>query len=541
MGPRCIYMDVGHWGSLEKERPKMTFGLLQHNAIALCTYFSDGTWRKFPISGKVRNEKYDFRGSLIDEFLTIMMIKKYWPDFSPKSDIRNRGYHILKLIPFPETSLLDERNRLIILIPDLHLHYFKDTYLDNFVTYYENKWDPNKRIPKLIQLNQRRSMETDFGFFLQSIIEFQRVGGKSFTTEVIVLGDTYEMWETHFILLLYGILLKNYDKDVIYRDLDQLKEMVLRSLLKLEWLGILGTNDKAIAKLKVILLRKLGELPMDSEFAEQVRILQKNDEVVSSLYISRGDLEGDIYRKAAKLASEILKKHHDQDGESFEKLFEKIQQIRWFRGNHDNFLVLSDLSPLDLVWVCPIDIDVETWRVGSPERSRRADIFYEHGHTFDRFNNDYWCGAGYWLTAVNALFEGKRRGDALKEFERLVTKGTDKNKRPCGHHTSTIENACKVFKYWEEKEKKETGYRPRKNKIMIHAHTHSPCMKDITSDYDGYKKEPEDSLPIIRPQDVCAYHILSLAGKAFDFLCFPFLERPDFEYKPLQRLTGRTE
>ncbi len=495
---RAIYFDVGCWQTKkEREEPIMTFGLLEHNGIALCSFYSNGR-KRCRIPKKIGNRFYDFEGSLINDFLTIMMANKYGRAFLPfRRDVSAKEYHVLKIIPFPPKSLLDDENQLIILIPDLHLHYFKGTYLDNFVSYYENRWNGNK--PESSGPGSRRSMENDFGVFLQSIIKFREKSDVN--SKVVFLGDTYEMWETHVLFYLYGI--HNADRNALYKAL---QEVIVWMEEQFE-----GGIKEMLTKIRQL---KISEVPIDEEFKKQILELQKDEELVKKLYISRDDSGEEINEKAKNLATAILSRYHDQNGERFEELIPKIGYKWWFPGNHDNFLAISSMEPLDLVKIGQNKIDPS--RVGTiRDGAKRADIFYEHGHTFDPANSDLECGLGYWVTGISTFFEAKKRGDFFKKYEKEFRNSEE-------IRLIHKKNACKVFKYWEGrsfeawKEKAESEqerWLPAvRNNVMIHAHTHDPLLQDITNGYriwkgaSGIFEEEEGSIIILN-----AFGIIEMA------------------------------
>lgn len=474
-------MDVGVWETKEerkKPKPTMTFGLLEHNAIALCNYYADGNKHT---SIPKNNPKYNFKNSLINQFLEKMLLHKYGAGNTAIYKVDTKKYHILNIKTFPSNSLLDEKDSLIILIPDLHLHFFKDTYLDNFVTYHENVWGSGK--PKSKPLGKRTSMEKYFGAFLKSIKDFQDI--RNFKTHVLFLGDTFELWETHILFFLYGILKRNRKK--MYIALNK-----LITIIQKDYAGAMNEEQREV--INKLSLANISEKPIDEKFVKQISALTRNNELIKKLYINPTDSETLIKEKAENIKIEILKKYHDQNGVDYEKLLSEIKNetIYFYPGNHDNFFSLKNLDPFNRF---PIEYSVDP-SIIKPHGilakhiavSQQSKIFFAHGHNFDKYNNDYACGVGYLITMITTFFEGIMRGNLLKKYEKVFRANPD-------IRMNYLKEACRVFKYWEYKVDKDNDTKLKskksilRSKIIIHAHTHEPVFKDITRDYNKWKSE----------------------------------------------------
>lgn len=464
MKPRAIYMDVGCWQSLENEEPTMTFGLMQHNALALCTFYSNGR-RLCRIPYTDRSIKYDFRKSLINEFLEMLMVKKYGQSFelylnhsqSPYPEWAE--YHIINFIPFPSKSLLDDESMLIVFIPDLHLHYFKDTHLDNFITYYENEWSSNLFKPICKRLENRKSMENEFSQFLKTIFEFQQKKG-IYSSRVVFLGDMYEMWETN--ALLYCHCVSGLDIKELYNGLQEI----------INWLhnNYVGGNIKIKEFLRKLKQMKIGEIPLDQRLVAIIATLQENKDLVKRIFVYVDDLsKEELTEKANNLASEILKKYHDQQGESYVDLLDKIKWRIMYSGNHDNFLHIPNMDPLNTFHLG--DYEPSLWRFDPNYDSKKSDFFFGHGHNFDAHNNDEACATGALITSLLTFFEAKKRGNILKKYEDVFRKGDVR--------LDYKQKICRVFNYWEHEYRESKN----KNKIIILAHTHQPYLEDISNEY----------------------------------------------------------
>ncbi len=458
MCPKYIYMDVGCWQTLEEnQEPVMNFGLIDNNFIALCSFYSNG---KKKYTGLDKFGLW-FRYSAINRFLYIMMKLKYERDTFPYFDSSLKAFHIEDIMIFPNGSLLEEnfkKNTLYVIIPDLHLHFFKNTYLDNFITYRDNKWGS---IGPESKECERRSMETDFGIFLESILESQ----KYFDVKVLFMGDLYEMWETQIIIHLFCILKIKLNE--VYEGLKELIEIINNLLEE-------GPRKDA---LNTLLLAKIDEVLIDPEFNEQLNHLQGEQDLMEKLYIKPKEKKEIILKKAKDLSNEILLKYHNESGVDFKKLFDQIKWVTFLHGNHDNYLypyfpdqfnTIQILDgPLDQILVEPITNGRKT-----------AMLFYHHGHLFDKFNSDHACMLGILITAVLTLFEAKKRGDMLKKCEEAFRSSKEVRQE-------FIKKSCVNFIYWERKLTKELGrYVLDKNKIFLHAHTHRSCLKDISDDFN---------------------------------------------------------
>jgi hypothetical protein len=491
--PKAIFLDAGVWESMEKKEPVMTFGLLEHNAIALCSYYYKKGRTCYQIPEKSGNVEYDFAHSLMNKFLGIMMRNKYYKEgmsSSERIDISARGYHILKLIPFPPRALLDDDKILYIFIPDLHLHYFKGTYLDNFVTYFGNKWDGR---PKSVPLGSRRSMEIDFGNFLHSIIEFQGAKDEPYRARVVFLGDMFDLWETNGIFQMIDL----NDRQEMFDDMQHL----IGSLLDEEKLA--PEIHEFIKQLHAL---RIAESPSDPEFVKQewplvqARLSKENSQDRQHfeklcIRFNKDSLD-EVRDKAKNIEREILEKYCDREGNSFQKLIDQIGNYHRVGGNHDNFFYLQDPKAVQtyFLWgnyaIKPED-HVPYW-----EHSKRAAIFFEHGNNFESVNCDRMCGWGYLITSLVALVEEKQHGDILKNnletfmpFEKTRQQFTDAT--------------CQIFYYWDQKDlywdpkdleersfEKEKRWVPGlRNNVMIYAHTHVPALEDITIKYSQYRNE----------------------------------------------------
>lgn len=468
---RVIYLDVGCWQSREGKDPTMTFALIEHNTIALCDYFSNG--KKFDALPFINKFEYDFTRTLTFQFLAGLLMKKYgqyirifdgrvYPDneeykgrkrlFIEPPDHPN-FYHIKKLISFPPRSLLDDENKLLIFIPDLHLHYFKLSYLDKFITWYRNEWDyfsTGKPIKK--PLNKRISMENDFSNLLEQIIEFQK--DKSIKTHVYILGDLTEMWGTRACIEYF-----------IYNDFDvEIKKLAeqIKDLYK--------SLEAPAAKNFLKKLIKIDERPTDPIIMQQTSSLLHDKKALDKIYIFDNESGESFRQKAKNLESCILKKYKNKDGTDFEQLFGDIEFKHRINGNHDNFLQIDKLQAFKE------SFNLDHSRFQSNLRERQTDYLILHGHNLDKYNSDNDWYTGYYIVGLLNLLDAKQCGDSLRDFESIVLGDP---------HQNYMKLITQIFA-------------SSKNMVIIHAHTHSPYLEEITGQYEKLAKEWQEELKRMR-------------------------------------------
>jgi len=483
MNPQAIYMDVGCWQGKEDEEPTMTFGLMAHNAIALCSYYSSGD-RTDSIPYTDENLQFDFRKSLIYEFLNLMTANKYGVGSSDNdtltkcADFHWPEYHIEKIIPFASRSLLSDENMLHIFIPDLHLHYFKDTYLDNFVTSFGNEIVHNR--PVKVKLPASRSMVNEFATFLKTIIQFQQ--RRDAQSRVIFLGDLCEMWGTNAVIR--HNCLRNIDIISFYRGLNELKEHIALSLTNV-FEGNKTLVEYAI-KLKQL---RIDKLPIDPRFTAQISILRKDKPLIRRLAIDGRLSPSEIRQKARTIESEILKKHRDKNGDNLKDLVSMIKRKVTIVGNHDNYHQISNMTSLLSFNMGAYNIRLGRFDPVSLDNATNSMICYGHGHNLDPHNNDDYCGTGHLLTILLTFFEAKKQGDMFKKYDRAF-RNTDVR-------MDNIQSICRIFHRWEQKDSLARD----RNKVMILAHTHSPYLEDISEDYFRYLLQHQRNQNIVVPNE----------------------------------------
>ncbi len=454
--PRVIYMDAGVWNGPEEGLPKMTFGLMEHNGIALCTYFCDGTRSDLPIDPDLG---YDFYKTQMFAFLTLMMEKKYKVRF-----VGNRnplmGCHVLRIFPFPAKSLLDNESELRILVPDLHLHFFKGTYLDNFVTYYRNACGTGRIVP--VRLGRRTSMEADFGVFLETIAAFQKSVLKN--THVHFLGDTCELWETESVVRYYR---SDEEAKKAYTGLDDLGRWVLDNLEKSPQAEADARYRTLKGYVRQLTSTKLADTPLDPEAKKQLDAVYSGINRKKYLF-DVGEDSATVTARAKQIRAEILNKHRGPRGQTFTELLDTITWKHWIDGNHDNYL--SGINNAnDTFAFSPPEIQVDRFRY--QYTFERCAFLYNHGHNMDFFNNDDACALGRVITCLLTFYELKGRGDLVRKFEGIFRSDQDVR-------LDYVKKIARLCYLWE----KETPAIAKKNKVIVLAHTHIPELKDMTNE-----------------------------------------------------------
>ena len=453
---RIIDLDVGCWQSYEEQDPVMTFALIEHDTIALCNYFSNGEILTPSLASTNNEAGYDFRRTLTFKFLSSLFEKKYGHIMNTSS--QPSLYHILKLMQFPRRSLLDKDNSLLIFIPDLHLHYFKLSYLDHFITYYSNEWDNSSGKP-IKRVTGRISMEDEFSLFLKCIAEFQKRG---YEANVYTLGDLTDMWRTKAVIETFltdhsGSFIKRADLSRIYKGFNAL----INDLDK-------NSKNKNLGNI-LNFLRDLRfeKLPYDSIIIEQISYLRNDQKALEKIHILDNEVSDSLWLKARNLEDEILLKYGNGE-DNFNKLFGDIYVVAR-NGNHDNFLETNSVSPIYTFNLgC---FDSNGLKYPNYYEQRETDFLILHGQNLDQYSNDKACGIGYLIVALLILFEGKEQRDLIMKLERMINDESYQN------YIRTIASVI---------HNKDEGniIKDRKNKVIIHAHTHHPYLEDITDEYN---------------------------------------------------------
>lgn len=461
----------------------MTFGLMEHNGIALCTYFSNGT-KKIKLPYDVPAIGYDFSKTQMFAFLNFMMNKKYKEYNIEYVGNRNPDmeYHVLQIFPFPPKSLLDNESELRILVPDLHLHFFKDTYLDNFITHYRNIADDYGI--KSVKIGKRTSMEMDFGLFLETIADFQK--SVLSNTYIHFLGDTCELWETESIMRYYR---SDNEANKIYKMLDDLGLWVLDNLEKSPQAGSDPKFRKLKDYVKQLTRTKLVDIHLDPKMKKQLDAIFASVDRKRFLF-EGGEDSNTVMTRAKGIRSEILNKHHGPNRKTFTALLDAISWKYWINGNHDNYLGGINDANNTFAFSPP---ELQASRFANQFTFQNCAFLYNHGHNMDFFNNDDACALGRIITCLLAFYELKGRGDLVKKFEGIFRSDQDVR-------LDYVKKIARLCYLWEQ----DTPAFKKKNKVIVLAHTHIPDLKDMTGEaaiwklFESAFETPKDQTKVLK-------------------------------------------
>jgi hypothetical protein len=278
------------------------------------------------------------------------------------------------------------------------------------------------------------------------------------------MGDLCEFWETESITR-YCRSKDTIDK--FYQGLDGLGKWVEESLEK----SPAAETDPRFRKLKgyvkELTRTKLADTPLDAETQGQL-----NGAYVSSqwqdMLFEPGDTTDETKRKAQALRKAILDKHHGRGGKSFSALFDELNWKHFIGGNHDNYLNGINVAN-DTFCFAPPELKQSLFQ---PQyQFANCALLYQHGHNMDFFNNDEACALGRVVTCLLAFYEMKQRGDLVRKFEGIFR--TDEEVR-----LDYMKKIARLCYLWE----KDDQACQKKNKVVILAHTHIPCLKDMTNE-----------------------------------------------------------
>ncbi len=499
---RVLYIDAGGWYGGQKNLagkdldplfPTTTFVLIAHDSVALCSFnHIPGGWRwSGPSLTPGEMTSVTRRGSglwmenWIFKFLDTMMGTKLGKQL-PQPDLIGLHQHILNFERFAPGTFFEATGpkKLVVLIPDLHLSYFKDSALDNFVTDYEEVRLRGRHRDEyaFARLKKRRSLEIEFGQFLETISILSKANPKSI--EVSFLGDVYELWETRAMARWF----QNYKPD---------NEQNLIALLR-------TVNDIINPLVKAV---------------NPAAALDLND-YAGRFSASLGHYQGILYNPdilntalnpiQADVAQLIASSHKGENGKTFLDYFNEMFSnplpfgagsplgATWrIIGNHDNLLV-NDTSILGYNFIPkPFNVDefgkypergADMQRNGRTpflyleRRFNRSLIWGLHGHELDNFNKNSSCGLGYYLTFLNALSEVKGLGDEIKAFEPSLI-------------PPEVNRKAYTTKYLTLLAQKERDLDSLRVVLLIQAHTHKHHWEDLSSRFEQERSDLRRSQP----------------------------------------------
>jgi hypothetical protein len=445
-------MDAGSWHGPESGMPTTTFGLMTHDAIALCSWLSDGTRTEVPTAPELG---FDYGGTHVAAFLSLVLEDRF--GVAPKPGNRLHGYLIRKLIPLPPKSLLTATDELRIFVPDLHLHYFKGTVLDNFITWYGNRCDGVAIAP--VRLERRTSLEHEYAAFVRCMTRFQKRHLKG--TRVHFMGDMCEMWETEAIVRNFATPGKAAG---YYEDLEDVAEWILDGLKDRAPVDPAGRRTRDAIRL--LTKNRLSSTAVDAAVVNEVKALHDLGEA-SRFTLEPDDTPEAVREKGKHVRSRIMARHHAADGTDFAALHDELNGKFLTTGSHDNFL--RPVLDGNFAFGFSKTVDPDRFR---PTASNNACCWAaHHGHNMDAASNDESCGAGRLIANLLTFHEMNGRGDLVRKIEGIFRSDAEVR-------TTYVQDIAKVFCDWEKRESAAS-----RNKLMVLAHTHSPWLGEITNEF----------------------------------------------------------
>jgi hypothetical protein len=188
-----LYLDAGAWQGDEKGAFKTNFVLVSGRGVALCNFHDvPSSWHSnfrkksappewlLEVGDVIEDDFYDC--NIIYDFLTQMDPSGYYLDHvqyfyvSRTNDTKGNNAHFW------------DKNSLLIIIGDLHLHLFRQSgdkrvLVDNFI----------KKVG-----GKRVSLEKDFCDFLEKIDRFQK-NNPRVRLNIVQAGDIIDIWEIEYL------------------------------------------------------------------------------------------------------------------------------------------------------------------------------------------------------------------------------------------------------------------------------------------------------------------------------------------------------
>jgi UDP-2,3-diacylglucosamine pyrophosphatase LpxH len=192
-----LYVDVGAWQGKESEGDFETnFVLVSGRGIAFCNFCLTPSLKESNFRGKsVSPETLLDVGDVLEDPLNgdeCKLIYDFLCSICPK------GSYYLDYVQYFYATMTEEngksirfwdKNSLLIIIGDLHLHLFrqyngrKKVLVDNFIK---------------VEKGERKSLEEDFCEFLAKIVNFKKTKPK-IKIVVVQVGDMVDIWEIRYI------------------------------------------------------------------------------------------------------------------------------------------------------------------------------------------------------------------------------------------------------------------------------------------------------------------------------------------------------
>lgn len=439
---KCYFLDVGGWHhDRSKGFSHTDFGLVSGKYILLCSWLNmEGEERglkyyKYCGKNKVPTN-YDKRGFYyftrsIDEFFNM-----------PKGAI---------VAHFRAEELFISDDKLIVFLPDLHLHLFRETVIDNFMYNCNFKANPGKL--KII------SLEDELAELLER--------AQSLGAEIIQVGDCFEIWEVQAHLMddyrhLGGLLraVKYRNPLKVWVKMWQERKVLPRDDYQYKFTD--GQHRAREARASGV------EPPLSQDHVDQLGV--PIDDTYTNPTAPKSQV--DVIRER------IMAKYPKIFENEKLKTVDRGMPFKWLRGNHDNMRAnyyYEKVEEEDYKFLCsriikqsctpPEVLDAYDRYKGGIE----SCIWAEHGHRFDSVNAD-------------SVFDSNNKGYETTEFY-TIGRWFGESGWLNGSIELTIAEAIgEEFFYYMRGEQLNLVHdifnNDEKIRLVVMGHTHTPVLVD---------------------------------------------------------------
>ena len=422
------YMDVGGWGRGDTGAAQTTFGLISGRDIYLCDWmnmFGEGKdiALKDAKAATPPERWYEAPSAPIRDFLC-------------EAQEKQRGF-VLAAARAPEAGALTEKDQLIVVLPDLHLHLAFKQPLDYFA--YRLKDD-----------DPLSSLDPE----LRSLLDL----ANRFHATTVQAGDMYEGWESE-------VVLRTRLNDLT-KDIDEWRKEHPGYRVRGDVQHMLDANRVPLARLF-----------SDESWDAWLKRTADRDEYLLEAEIDRDSV---VVNETESIQARIRAQHVAlfRGGTSIFK--------HELRGNHDN-------NRENVYWKswedCPPNgkLRVPTRKSGRDGRSDHASlgreqrIWIEHGHIYDWHNNDrdWWdIGHGFALVhlGLRAIDHWATPKWLVRKYRSLAGLGTDL--MDCEMRFPELLRADEIL----SRRRATSAYGqqvPQSVSLVVMGHTHAPCLVEV--------------------------------------------------------------
>lgn len=358
-----FFLDVGAWQGGKDGNPTTSFALVSGHDLVLCSWLKRAPGEQSGLAIQDFRELSE-RLPMLAAFEPTAALER----FLSEAHSRSGGRGFIQQWGRSPVRKLTRENELFLIVGDLHLHLYRDGYLDRF-RYRAETGDEDLQ-----------SLDAE----LRSLLDLAASVGSSYGVTTIQTGDMYEVWESEIMLRL------------LYLD-----AMRFRLRFPLTGAPHLEATGRCIDR-----IIETGRVPHRLDLVGRVERLDRSEVDVEG--------EGIDFRSTDEICAAIRREHADLFGGSTPSgragapepspasascspssgLFD-IE----IRGNHDNSLenrfwgstlgIPSDLRSLD-----EHGFFTTSTRAASTVQPTHAlsgvtsNIWLEHGHALDWHNND---------------------------------------------------------------------------------------------------------------------------------------------------------